>query len=331
MKPFLPIFLFLALASTSVEAQPRRFNLPIDGFAATVNNQVITIGEVDAITRIDQERLRIQYSGPELATRQIEVFKTGLRRLIEDALIKEEFASLKGNMPDRVIQEEINAIIYNRFENNRAAFLQALAEDQITLTDFEDQIRNQIIIGEMRRSEVLSRATVSPRDVRRVYETERDRYRTPGQAHLRLIFMSAENTSPQDLLDQAREVHRRFTQGEATFAELAADVSQDPSATRGGDWGWIDPSILFDSLRTLVNDLPIGQISQPLETTDGIFIVLVEDRTDEIVKSFDDVRADIEADLRQQEIARRHEAWIERLRQKFYVRVFDGIPNPFTE
>jgi parvulin-like peptidyl-prolyl isomerase len=74
----------------------------------------------------------------------------------------------------------------------------------------------------------------------------------------------------------AEDVARRARAGE-DFAALARALSSDPSATRGGDLGFLAPADLAEPLATAVARLAPGEVSGVIETGDG-FVVLKRER-----------------------------------------------------
>lgn len=84
---------------------------------------------------------------------------------------------------------------------------------------------------------------------------------------------------------------RRINAGEATFAELAQQYSQDPgSAAQNGELGYQTPDLYVPEFKHQVEVLPVGQISEPFKTVHGWHIVEVldrreVDRTDSAIKN----------------------------------------------
>lgn len=84
---------------------------------------------------------------------------------------------------------------------------------------------------------------------------------------------------------------RRINAGEATFAELAQQYSQDPgSAAQNGELGYQTPDLYVPEFKHQVDILPVGQISEPFKTVHGWHIVEVldrreVDRTDSAIKN----------------------------------------------
>ncbi len=104
-------------------------------------------------------------------------------------------------------------------------------------------------------------------------ELTKDIPRTQEQVWARHILVETKEMA-DDLLD-------RITNGE-DFAELAAEFSIDTSnASRGGDLGWFGIETMVPSFATAAFDTPIGEISEPVESTFGFHLIQVvghEDR-----------------------------------------------------
>jgi len=100
------------------------------------------------------------------------------------------------------------------------------------------------------------------------------------QSHVRHILIT-----PNEILsdDEAKlrleELRTRIEKG-AKFSDLARAHSNDlPTANKGGDLGWMEPSPALDKKFTMVmSDTPIGKISEPFRSEFGWHILEVIDR-----------------------------------------------------
>lgn len=318
MKTRLFPWLARLLAVLGLAGQAAVAKLPLDGFAAVVNERTITIGDVMMSIHEAEERLRILYGGEELEAKRQELFRSGLERLIDQALIIEEFGTRKDmQIPERMVDDRVNEIVFERFNNDRSALMSALAEDQITFADWRETIRERLIVMALRRVEIGDRIIISPTQVRQAYEERKDRYHSPGQVKLRLIYLPLENP-PEAAHEAAVAARARIEAGEA-FADVAKEVSRDPSAPLGGDWGWLDPAMLREELKTVASGLAVGTVSDIVFTPEGYYLLQLDERRDASTKSFEEVRAEIEAELRERESERLYADWMKRLRQKFSV------------
>lgn len=320
----IPWIIGVALAATTASAQSLYSQLPVDGYAATVNERIITISDVRRGIQEMELRLRTRYAGEELDQKRYELFLSGLDQLIDQTLILEEYKTLGFNLPERLVDEEIEQIVLKEFDGDRAGMLEDLAERQVTIEEWRDVIRDGLIIRMMRSREVGERAVITPQQVLDAYETRKDDYREPAGVYLRLIFQRSGDEA-ETKLEKLKQLRGEILAGKP-FADAAKDVSQDPSAETGGDWGWVEPSQFRDELKQPLEALEPGEISDVIETTEGFYLLFVEKKREESVKSFTEVREEIETDLRRQKIELLTSEWIERLRKKF--PVIYHIPTP---
>ncbi|HOW97424.1 MAG TPA: peptidyl-prolyl cis-trans isomerase [Kiritimatiellia bacterium] len=298
-------------------------SVAVDGYAAMVNQRVILRSEVFAMVYPLQQKLKLEHSGAELEKKLEEAYTNVLESLIERALIVEEFNRQGHQLPDRAIDTQVNSLISERFNNNRMAFLDALAEERLTLAEWREQAKDGLIVTILRRTEILDRVAVAPRQVREYYEKNLDRYRTPEEAQLRLIVLHPGATPEERAakIEEARRIRERLAGGE-DFATVAKTASEGPKAAQGGDMGWMQTSELRAELAAGVKDLEPGQLSEVIEASDEIYLAKVEGRKQAAVTSFQDARQEIEEQLHKQEMDRLYDAWIARLKNRFYVKVF---------
>ncbi|EPF2928890.1 peptidylprolyl isomerase SurA [Vibrio navarrensis] len=85
--------------------------------------------------------------------------------------------------------------------------------------------------------------------------------------------------SDEGAKSELNEFIRRIKAGEASFAELAQQYSQDPgSAAQNGELGYQTPDLYVPEFKHQVETLPVGKISEPFQTVHGWHIVEVLDR-----------------------------------------------------
>ncbi len=308
----------LALFVESTNAQP----VPVDGYAAIVNKRVITVSDVLAGLQTLESQLRNRYRGEQLAEHLEIAYQRTLETLIERALILEEFEQMEGRIPESLVDDQIRDIISENFNHNRAAFIEALAEDGITLKEFREQMRERLMVMFLQREAVLNYVAVSPGAVRQAYQARRDEFHTPEKIHLRLIAIQrGESEEPKDnkAYRKAEDILEKLRAGH-DFAELARTLSDGAHAERGGDWGWVQPDILRPELAERAAGLEPGHISDILETREAYYIMRLEDRQDKALKTFEEVQDMLYRELRTAEEERLYRIWIDRLKNKYSVQ-----------
>lgn len=92
----------------------------------------------------------------------------------------------------------------------------------------------------------------------------------------------------------AEELLERLGAGEE-FAELAAEYGTDGTKSRGGDLGCFGEGTMVAEFQEAVESAEVGEPVGPVETQFGYHLLLVYDRTDERVESFEEARERVAA------------------------------------
>src|ERR1700722_13561559 len=161
----------------------------IDGVAAIVNDKVITYSEVRDFVQPVAQQLRRNFSGQDLVTEVRKAEMDALDQLIERALIIQEFKEKGYKIPDTAIEQQVNDIISNDYGGNRAAFVKTLEAENLTLSQYRDQVRDRVIIQAMRSHKTQQTIVVSPYKIEKYYNENLDQYKVGEQIKLRMIFI----------------------------------------------------------------------------------------------------------------------------------------------
>lgn len=296
----------------------------IDGYAAMVDGHIITAGDVLEATQSARQQLRRRYQGRELAEAQARMFDEGLQRLIENRLILSAFTAVEGKLPEGAVRERADNILRERFDNDRGELLRTLRQVGKSEREWENELREQIIIQQMTGQFVTRRIHITPRMIRQRYEEKADEFISPVEMHLRAITLRpvAEADLPERIafLESLRE---ELLAGR-DFAEAAKEISQGAHAERGGDQGWVNLTTLPEALKNALRPLDPGQISEPVITGTQHFLFKVIDRRGGEPKPISAVQPALERELRQREYDRLYEEWIADLKKKFPVIRFSA-------
>ncbi len=132
-----------------------------------------------------------------------------------------------------------------------------------------------------------------------------------------ILVRVGEKTSEGDAQRKIDLLRTRIVQGES-FAEVARLNSDDASASRGGDLGWILPGDTVPEFERAMNALKIGELSQPVRSPFGFHLIEVSERRNADVSS-DRKRAEARKVLRDRRADEAYEEWLRQLRDRAYV------------
>lgn len=114
------------------------------------------------------------------------------------------------------------------------------------------------------------------------------------------------------------ELKQRLDNHAATFEELARLYSNDFSASKGGDLGWIYPGDTVPEFERAMNELAVGQVSEPVESPFGYHLILVKERkVDDVSKERQRMAA--RQAIREQKVEEATQDWLRQVRDQAYV------------
>ncbi len=113
---------------------------------------------------------------------------------------------------------------------------------------------------------------------------------------------------------------KRVLAGQADFAALARDNSQDGSAAQGGDLGWANPGMFVPEFEEVMNQLTPGQISDPLVSRFGVHLIQLTERRNAAL-SPSEQRETVRALLRDKKLDEAFTTWARDLRGRAYVEM----------
>lgn len=293
----------------------------IDGINAVVHDAVITFDEVREMTAPYVESLRRQYQDEEqLQKKSSEAAEQNIEKLVERQLILHDFDTAGYNLPESIIDQEVQEQIRERF-GDRAKLTKSLQAEGITYEKYRKRLRDNMIERALRSRNVSSEILISPHKIEVYYTAHADKYQVEDQVKLRMIVLKKPSADDADTRKLADEILSKIKEG-ATFTEMASVYSQGSQRGQQGDWGWVERSVLRKELSDVAFTLDVGQNSGVIDTPEAIYIMRVEEKRPAHVRPLSEVRDEIEKIMIGQEQARLQKIYIEKLRQKTYIRYF---------
>ena len=134
-----------------------------------------------------------------------------------------------------------------------------------------------------------------------------------------ILLKTNELVSENEARNRLRSLKERL-ENKAEFAELARVHSEDASASRGGDLGWILPGDTVPEFERAMNALKPGEISEPVKSPFGWHLIQVLERSTQDV-SKDRRRLEARQTLRARKVDEAYQEWVRQLRDRAYVEV----------
>jgi peptidyl-prolyl cis-trans isomerase SurA len=240
--------------------------------AAIVNDDVVSLDDL-----ANRVRLVMRSSGMEDTPQNRDrVGSQVLRSLIDEKLQMQEAKRLNISVPKEEIDDAFGRI---EQQNNmpRGALNNFLSEGSIARSSLVDQITASIGWNKLVRNRLLQDVTISDEEVNEVLNQLKENADVP-QNRVSEIFIAIDNPSQAD--DAKRVADRLIEQirSGVKFAAVAQQFSQSPSATVGGDIGWVTPSQMLPELGDAIQKMKPGEMSYPVRTTGGYYLLYLLER-----------------------------------------------------
>jgi parvulin-like peptidyl-prolyl isomerase len=317
MKLAVLLLLVLAQAASVRAATPDLIN----GIAVIVGGSVVTYKDVQLALRDDIQILERRYSRqPDVFKEKAsELEKAKIEDLVENQLVLQEFKRAGYVVPESYVQNRIDEDI-KKF-GDRLNLVKTLQAEGITFETYRTRIRERVILDLMWRQKVPVDPLISPAKIENYYVQNLDKFKMEDQAKLRMIVLNNTAQSSIDAKKLAEEILTKIKSG-VPFEEMAKLYSQGSQAAQGGDWGWVEKKVLREDLADVAFKLKPGELSNVIETSQGVFIMKVEEFKVAYTKTLSEVRDEIEATLKAEENKRLRTQWIDQLKAKSFVRYF---------
>jgi parvulin-like peptidyl-prolyl isomerase len=294
----------------------------LDGLAAVVNNSPVTFSQVRELVAAREKAASEHFQGAELNEKIKQIRTEAISELIDRQLILQYFKEKGFQLPPYLIEDRIATVIREEHNGDRAAFARKLASFGYSIERFRKEEMDKIIVQSMRQQVVKSSPVIPLDKLKSFYKEHIKEFTTEEQIRLRMIILrSADKGTPEQRKRFLEEIRGKVAGG-AKFSELAKLYSEDTTAESGGDWGWVNPGTLNDTLAKAATDLKPGQMSKPVIMGTSAYLLFCEEKKPKSVLGFEESRDTIEKVMVTQERQKAQEEWISKLRKKAYIKIF---------
>ncbi|MDO4693902.1 MAG: peptidylprolyl isomerase [Eikenella sp.] len=300
--------LCLALGlSLSFQVAPADGVRPVDSIVAVVDNEVITLRELNQAVAYNRSR-----QGRDARLSDQELQRQSLMQLVNQSLLVQAGKRNNVHAGDAEVEAEIARIAASR-RQSVAQFEAAQARLGIDRRGLRRQVRDSLIAQKVQQTQVMREARVSDEEVEAVIA------RNPGAAlpeaapkpqyRAQHILISGDGERAQRLALQVAQEARSGVD----FAQLARQYSQDTSAQQGGDLGWMASGETVPEFERAMSALKPGEISRPVRSQFGWHIIRLNE-----VRTPDSREDRIRAGVREALVQEKSQAAMQRLLQQLH-------------
>lgn len=337
----------------------------VEDLAARVNDEPVTMSDY----RKAKSAMTEQYAAamPEFFSQkdaEAQIEKAALDKLVDEALLKQKAEKMKIKVYERELENGVSEI-RKRFsrapdgsplpqDKAEAAFRAELDKEGVSMDQFRERIRRQLMVQKLVQETVKTRAKMPGDDDVKAYfdnislalsdredeikglseEEKQDllavagRFRelTAERLRLRHVLIKSDGGEKADkaALEKADAVHKKLSEG-LDFDEAVEKNSDDKeSVARGGDLGYIIRGMLPEEVEETAFRLRVGDNSRPVKSKFGWHILRLEEKRAAQKLRFAAVKSDLEQVLSQNAFAEELGKYIKELRKDAKIQVFAG-------
>lgn len=135
-----------------------------------------------------------------------------------------------------------------------------------------------------------------------------------------ILLRTSASLSEQAAVAKLAELRQRIVGGQADFGTVAREVSQDGSASDGGNLGWVGPGVFVPEFEEAMNELTPNQVSQPIVSRFGVHLIEVLERR-EVKLGAREQREQLRQLVRESKLDEAYQKWLEDIRARAYVEM----------
>ncbi len=212
----------------------------------------------------------------------------------------------------------MQTLLKEHFEGKREIFLQYLKQKGQTFRQFQQEIKESLIVREMVDQKVKSSNEISPKTIEEYYRLNLSQFTKPAEIKIQQIVFNVD-----DRLQNGEIAHSKYNialekiHSGASFQDLREALHEKPT-----EGIWLEKIEMNPKIAELAFALDKGKYTEPVLVENRYFIVFLEDKKDQQILPLTEVQGNIEAQLLKELNHKIYQAWINRLKEKSFIQYF---------
>jgi peptidyl-prolyl cis-trans isomerase SurA len=295
----------------------------VDRIYAQVNDDIITLSDVNRRMDAIRKELSKKYSGDKLEQAVLKEREAVLDTLIEEKLLIQKAVEVG---IDAEVEPKVSSRIQQIMKENGIEdmdqFGDILEQQGSSLSAYRDLIRDDIMSQEVINVFVNSRITLLTQEVEQYYKDHAQDFATPEEVSLSEIVITNEHEgSEEGAKSRAQDLYNRLKKGES-FKSLASQYSQGATANKGGSIGSNEIEKWHPDIVKAIEGLESGDISEPQKTEDGYVIYRVDNRVHSTIPPLEKVDSIIRNRVWMNKVRPELQRFVNRLKEEAYIQIY---------
>ncbi len=308
-----------ALGADPADKKAEDDALVVERIVAVVDTDVVLLSEVEEALDLLVKAQPPPAGSDRLAYRdkkRAEVIDT----LVAEKLLEREIKKLRIDVSEPEIERALEAT-KAQYNLDDAAFEMALAQQGMSLKDYKDGIKKQLLKLKIVELKVKSRVQIRDQDVKSTYAKKKAVAQKDFKVRARhILFVVGEGADENAKRALAERAMARVKAGEP-FEKVASEMSEGPSKKSGGSLGVFGKGEMLPAFEEAAFAAAPGDVVGPVRTQVGWHVILVEERVAGQVVAADQAEQQLREQLYEEEMERAFRRYIDELKQQSYIEV----------
>ena len=278
---FKPLLLVMILLLNSCFDDSPSANFIVDNeVVVIINDEKVTSKQFKKIF-IEQKKIFKVQNTQELKPEELTWFKNRvLDEVVKKTLLSQEIA--KNNIT--INQNKLDEVLSQKREGYVGdALKKTLALEKISRDDWENSIKNTLLINKLIHKHVNSKVSVSEKEMRKYFDKS-NKFLKKEQVRALHIMVESE--------EEIREIQKEIRRKQKSFSDLAKEYSLGPEGIKGGDLGYFEAGQMPEEFDDVFK-LKINKVSDIIRTPYGFHLFKVVDKVQERKMEFEESRSSI--------------------------------------
>ena len=245
-----------------------------------------------------------------------------LQKLVERELLHQEAVRKK----IKVTKKEIDKVMSEseKHYNSHDDFIEDVLKEGETIKEYRDRLAYDMLINKVTAKRYEERKTsLSDEEIHRFYLDNQQLFAQPESVNIGHILLKIDQDADDSEWEKARRKLLKLRESKKDFRKLAREYSQCPSAKEGGDLGFFSRGQLYPPLEMVAFNLKVQQISQPVESKEGVHLIkLYDKRPQGFIPPYEEIKDRVEQAAKTDQAQRIYQEYIEELKAEAKIELF---------
>lgn len=279
-----PLFIFATINTVQAD------EVPLDRVAAVANKGVVLESEIqDLIDTIKRQAKKNNQSLPSDTALRIQITD----KLINDTLVLQIGERMGVQVSDAQLDETLN----NMAKDNKQTleqYRQAIIAEGDDYEKYRENVRTELISGEVSRASVRRRIYIAPQEVSNLLNSMKEQTSNNIEYNLGHILIEFPTEATHEDMTNSKEKADKVIEllnSGSDFTKIAMASSGDSNALKGGDLGWKNINEMPTLFAELVDGKAKNDVFGPIRTGLGYSIIKIIDIRGRKVVEVEEVQA----------------------------------------